>query len=157
MNGTQHSEEKDDSNNDCKDRSSTALYCVCSSRSSSTSKQRTFAIGFPTYDGYFTGTGDLFSALLVARLDEALKEDTLSVDALPALARACLKVVATMKAVVLRTYLAQKGTLGRSLDRTQASASQIVKRCELQLIQSKFDIENPDLQGVNTIEIFSRD
>ncbi|GJJ76469.1 pyridoxine kinase [Entomortierella parvispora] len=155
-NGSKLSEENDSNDKDDKDSSHTALYCVCSSSTSSTSKPRAFAIGFPTYDGYFTGTGDLFSALLVARLHEALK-DTTSQNTLPALTQACLKVVATMKAVVLRTYLTQKGTPGRSLDRTQASASQIVKRCELRLIQSKPEIEHPDLGGVHAIEIFSLD
>jgi pyridoxine kinase len=152
------------------EEASTALFCVCSSASSTDAKPRAFAIGFPTYDGYFTGTGDLFSALLVARLDEALNNNKSSSSfttttaatssessssSLPPLARACLKVVATMKAVVLRTYLAQQGTQGRSLDRTQQSASQSVKQCELRLIQSKNEIENPDLSGVCAIEISS--
>ncbi|KAG0047643.1 putative pyridoxal kinase [Gryganskiella cystojenkinii] len=138
---------------------SSSLYCVCSSASSaSDSKPRAFAIGFPTYDGYFTGTGDLFSALLVARLHEALQEKESipsSNTSLPPLTRACLKVVATMRAVVLRTFLAQQGTPGRSLDRTQSSASQIVKKCELRLIQSKKEIESPDLGCVQALEILS--
>ncbi|KAI1306454.1 hypothetical protein EDD11_004746 [Mortierella claussenii] len=141
------------------------MYCVCSSRQD----QKVFAIGFPTYDGYFTGTGDLFSALLVARLDEALREEArasdqhsdgeetndrgLSVHNTSALAKACRKVVATMKAVVLRTFSAQKGITGRSLDRTQASSAAVVKRCELRLIQSKQDIEQPDEKDVAVIEL----
>ncbi|KAF9142504.1 putative pyridoxal kinase [Linnemannia schmuckeri] len=147
-----------------------SMYCVCSSRRSKDGVPRVFAIGFPTYDGYFTGTGDLFSALLVARLDEAVQQEAesdLEGQEKPvsltnghhaekretALSRACIKVVATMRAVVLRTYQAQKGTTGRSLDRTLASSAAVVKRCELQLIQSKRDIEQPDETDVEAIEL----
>lgn len=144
-----------------------SMYCVCSSRRSMEDISRVFAIGFPTYDGYFTGTGDLFSALLVARLDEAVQQETGSSQEKPspltnghhaakketALSRACIKVVATMRAVVLRTYQAQKGTTGRALDRTLASSAAVVKRCELQLIQSKRDIEQPDETDVHAIEL----
>ncbi|KAG0227899.1 putative pyridoxal kinase [Actinomortierella wolfii] len=137
------------------------LYCVCSSREGDEKQAaRIFAISFPTYDGYFTGTGDLFSALLVARLEEALRDNQPSGDhalkdkGLTALARACIKVIGTMNAVVLRTYLAQKGlTGGPGFDRTQASAASIVKQCELRLIQSKKDIEHPNVDGVEAIEL----
>jgi pyridoxine kinase len=143
------------------------MYCVCSSRRSKEDIPRVFAIGFPTYDGYFTGTGDLFSALLVARLDEAVQQEAGCSQETPspltngyhtakketALSRACIKVVATMRAVVLRTYQAQKGTAGRSLDRTLTSSAAVVKRCELQLIQSKRDIEQPDETDVHAIEL----
>ncbi|KAK3819951.1 MAG: Ribokinase-like protein [Benniella sp.] len=142
-----------------------SMYCVCSSRSGDQDeKARVFAIGFPTYDGYFTGTGDLFSALLVARLFEAESssptdrgasgDDGLGKEPYSALAQACLKVVATMKAVVLRTFLAQKGiTSGGQMDRTQASSATGVKRCELRLIQSKVDIEKPDVKDMDAIEL----
>ncbi|KAG0229235.1 putative pyridoxal kinase [Actinomortierella wolfii] len=137
------------------------LYCVCSSREGDEKQAaKIFAISFPTYDGYFTGTGDLFSALLVARLEEALRDNQPSDDhalkdkGLTALARACIKVIGTMNAVVLRTYLAQKGlTGGPGFDRTQASAASIVKQCELRLIQSKKDIEHPNIDGVEAIEL----
>jgi pyridoxine kinase len=148
-----------------------SMYCVCSSRHSKDDSPRMFAIGFPTYDGYFTGTGDLFSALLVARLDEAILQDEsesgpkqesltpiadghhFGAKAETVLSRACIKVVATMRAVVLRTYQAQKGATGRSLDREQASSAAVVKRCELQLIQSKKDIEQPDESDVEATEL----
>ncbi|KAF9547412.1 putative pyridoxal kinase [Mortierella hygrophila] len=135
-----------------------SMYCVCSSRRSKDDTPRVFAIGFPTYDGYFTGTGDLFSALLVARLDEAIQQEGQEksdhgAKMETALSRACIKVVGTMRAVVLRTYQAQKGSTGRSLDRTLASSAAVVKRCELQLIQSKRDIEQPDETDVEAIEL----
>jgi pyridoxine kinase len=145
-----------------------SMYCVCSSRrGDQDEKARVFAIGFPTYDGYFTGTGDLFSALLVARLFEALEaesssltdrgalnSDGLGKEPYSALAQACVKVVATMKAVVLRTFLAQKGiTSGGQMDRTQASSAAAVKQCELRLIQSKVDIERPDVKDMDAIEL----
>ncbi|KAG0028778.1 hypothetical protein BGZ81_004426 [Podila clonocystis] len=128
------------------------MYCVCSSRGNDNSESRVYAIEFPTYDGYFTGTGDLFSAVLVARLYESLSEKEMTDGQLPPLARACLKVVATMRAVVLRTFQAQAGIKGRSLDRKQASAAAVVKRCELQLIQSKRDIEDPQMEDVEAVE-----
>ncbi|KAF9935693.1 hypothetical protein BGZ65_003144 [Modicella reniformis] len=147
-----------------------SMYCVCSSKSHD--RSRVFAIEFPTYDGYFTGTGDLFSALLVARLNEAIaieekeKEGSKEEEeqqmkngggghgTSTALAQACIKIVATMKAVVLKTFLEQK-----RIDRTQASSSSsspsadVVKRCELRLIQGKNDIEQPDVRGVEAIEL----
>ncbi|KAF9429569.1 putative pyridoxal kinase [Podila epigama] len=132
------------------------LYCVCSSKAQGESVPCVYAIGFPTYDGYFTGTGDLFSAVLVARLYEALNakhnNEHSSLSPSP-LSRACLKVVATMRAVVLRTYKAQEGTKGRSVDRKQAEAAAVVKRCELRLIQSKRDIEDPDMEEVEAVEL----
>ncbi|KAG0089828.1 hypothetical protein BGZ93_005087 [Podila epicladia] len=130
-----------------------AMYCVCSSRSDDDNESRVYAIEFPTYDGYFTGTGDLFSAVLVARLYESLSEKEVADRQLPPLTRACLKVVATMRAVVLRTFQAQAGAKGRSLDRKQASAAAVIKRCELQLIQSKRDIEDPHMEEVEATEL----
>ncbi|KAF9283650.1 putative pyridoxal kinase [Mortierella alpina] len=143
--------------------SESMLYCICSSKVDQ--ELKVHAIGFPTYDGYFTGTGDLFSALLVARLDEAVHEEAQArlktshanghgaQAQLGPLARACVKVVATMKAVVLRTYQAQNGATVAALDRTQASSSAVIKRCELRLIQSKADIEHPDVVGVLAVAL----
>ncbi|KAF9170876.1 hypothetical protein BGX21_008226 [Mortierella sp. AD011] len=146
-----------------------SMYCVCSSKLDQNSAPRVFAIGFPTYDGYFTGTGDLFSSLLVARLDEALRaeehksgahasehkaEEHGSDAQISALANACLKVVSTMKAVVLRTYLAQKAVhAGGQIDKKDASSAAVVKQCELRLIQSKKDIEHPNEEGVQVLEL----
>ncbi|CAO3564801.1 unnamed protein product [Mortierella alpina] len=153
-NGSQESEQTGDDS---------MLYCICSSKMDQGLKVH--AIGFPTYDGYFTGTGDLFSALLVARLDEAIHEEAQSKlktshangdgteKQLGPLAEACVKVVATMKAVVLRTYQAQKGATATVLDRTQASSSAVIKRCELRLIQSKADIERPEEAGVAAVAL----
>ncbi|KAF9566451.1 putative pyridoxal kinase [Mortierella alpina] len=153
-NGSQESGQTDDES---------MLYCICSSKVDQ--ELVVHAIGFPTYDGYFTGTGDLFSALLVARLDEAIHVEAQTKPQTPhangheattqlgPLAQACVKVVATMKAVVLRTYQAQKGATAASLDRTQASSSAVIKRCELRLIQSKADIEHPNAAGVAAVAL----
>ncbi|KAG0243899.1 Ribokinase-like protein [Mortierella sp. GBAus27b] len=144
-----------------------SMYCVCSSRGDDNNdgqegRHKVYAIGFPMYDGYFTGTGDLFSALLVARLFEALKSEPLHEhgdgpchqEPCSALAQACIKVVATMKAVVLRTFLEQKGiTSEGQLDLSQTSPAAAMRRCELRLIQSKTDIEHPDVSGMNAIEL----
>ncbi|KAG0204685.1 putative pyridoxal kinase [Mortierella sp. GBA30] len=155
LNGSRHQNQE---NGHTEDES--MLYCICSSKKDHAAQASVHAIGFPTYDGYFTGTGDLFSALLVARLDEALQAEARgagsqtngSVQSM-ALAKACIKVVATMKGVVVRTYEAQKGATAKVLDRTQASSSAVIKRCELRLIQSKKDIEQPDEDGVEAVEL----
>ncbi|KAF8979832.1 putative pyridoxal kinase [Entomortierella lignicola] len=134
-----------------------SMYCVCSSKQDHNTPLRVFAIEFPTYDGYFTGTGDLFSSLLVARLDEALraeKEGSETDIQVSSLAKSCLKVVSTMKAVVLRTYLAQKDiNVAGQQDKKQKFSAAEVKRCELRLIQSKRDIEDPNEEGVQAIEL----
>lgn len=152
-NGNTNGHHHENGNHHASDAPEEAMYCVCSSKTSDKSASRVYAIEFPTYDGYFTGTGDLFSAVLVARLYESLSEKEVTDKQLPPLARACLKVVATMRAVVLRTFQAQAGTKGRSLDRKQASAAAVIKQCELQLIQSKRDIEDPRMEDVEAVEL----
>ncbi|KAF9438605.1 hypothetical protein BGZ76_006504 [Entomortierella beljakovae] len=133
-----------------------SMYCICSSSNPGQKNSRIFVIGFPTYDGYFTGTGDLFSALLTARLNQAIQhhDHPESLANLTPLARACIKVVSTMKAVVYKTYMGQNGfSEGGQMDKKKASASAIVKHCELRLIQSKNDIEHPNEEGVKAMEL----
>ncbi|KAF9393246.1 hypothetical protein CPC16_002474 [Podila verticillata] len=152
-NGNTNGHHHENGNHHASDAPEETMYCVCSSKTNDKSASGVYAIEFPTYDGYFTGTGDLFSAVLVARLHESLSEKEVTDKQVPPLARACLKVVATMRAVVLRTFQAQAGTKGRSLDRKQPSTAAVIKRCELQLIQSKRDIEDPRMEDVEAVEL----
>ncbi|KAJ1980524.1 putative pyridoxal kinase [Dimargaris verticillata] len=115
-----------------------------------------FRIGFPRLDGYFTGTGDLCCALLLAHFAASTKESlagtaSMNLDQpfaapLPGvLPRACEQTMATMAAVMERTLAAQRHAgivYEPNLPRSERP-SELVRHCELQLIQSKADIEHP--------------
>ncbi|KAI1376371.1 Ribokinase-like protein [Hypoxylon crocopeplum] len=97
---------------------------VVGSTMTSDRRPRLFKISFPVFDCYFSGTGDMFAALMVARMREAvskydgsngnangvklgekrswLSQDDVSVTDLP-LARAAEKVLASMHEVLERT------------------------------------------------------
>ncbi|RUS31795.1 Ribokinase-like protein [Jimgerdemannia flammicorona] len=119
------------------------LFCLGSHRATPIATPRQFFVSFPTYPGYFTGTGDLFSALLVARLTEALEEEEAGAGAsdLSPLARAVLKVVASVSQVVKRTRERQKNFVAEG--EGKPGEAEIVRRCELQVVQGKKEIENP--------------
>ena len=88
---------------------------VVGSSMTSDRRSRAFKIVFPSIDCYFSGTGDMFAALMVVRMREAvcatpgLQEKTSwlsddSVDALDLpLAKAAEKVLATMHEVLTKT------------------------------------------------------
>ncbi|KAJ1989741.1 putative pyridoxal kinase [Dimargaris cristalligena] len=104
---------------------------------------RRFQIDFPKLDGYFTGTGDLFCALLLARLTGP--QAAVPISSPDSLARACEMAIATMAAVMRRTLQAQQiaGVVYQpNLPRSQRPSS-LVRHCELQLIKSKKDIGEP--------------
>lgn len=87
---------------------------VVGSTMTSAGKARLFKIVFPTIDGYFVGTGDMFAALMVVRLREAavtagvsgnaswLSGDDVATLDLP-LAKAARKVLASMHEVLTKT------------------------------------------------------
>lgn len=127
------------------DADENSLYCLTSQQGS-----EQHLISFPTYQGYFTGTGDLFSALVVARWQEELSKAPGS----PSLAQATLRVVASVNAVTRRTWLNQQKHIKQL---TQGQVQQLnarpsdpalVRCCELQLVKGRRDIENPDLECV---------
>ncbi|KAI8874167.1 Ribokinase-like protein [Ramicandelaber brevisporus] len=111
-----------------------------------------FTITFPKLDGYYTGTGDLTCALLLARFADELHRCAPVDNAkdgneqVPQLSTACEQAIATMSAVLLRTYKAQTTAPGvtyvPNLPRSQRP-SNLVRACELQLIQSRDDILHP--------------
>jgi pyridoxine kinase len=77
-----------------------------------------FAIRFPRIDSSFTGTGDLFASLVLANISNGL-------------CTACEKAVTSMQAVLKRT-----------LEKKMLYGEKSSKGLELQLIQSKKDLEN---------------
>eukprot|EP00053_Salpingoeca_punica_P007285 m.66932 g.66932 ORF g.66932 m.66932 type:complete len:296 (-) comp14084_c0_seq3:226-1113(-) len=81
-----------------------------------------FRLSFPRLDAPFTGTGDLFSALLLAWAVQHPDQPHVAVE----------KCIASIQAVLRRT-IEHRGSSTRTQD------------CELQLIQSKADIENPSV------------
>lgn len=101
--------------------SSSKQLSVIGSTMTSTGQARAFRITFPAIDAYFSGTGDMFAALMVVRMREAVYNapapktgtqlrDVVSwvspddVDALDLpLARAAEKVLASMHEVLTRT------------------------------------------------------
>lgn len=99
------------------DHPASSLSVIGSSRTS-TGRARTFKIVFPCIDCYFSGTGDMFGALMVVRMREAitnapdaatllqrrawLSDDSVAAVDLP-LARAAEKVLASMHEVLTKT------------------------------------------------------
>ncbi|KAK8114054.1 pyridoxal kinase [Apiospora kogelbergensis] len=103
---------------------------VVGSTRTSTGKSRLFSISFPVFDAYFSGTGDMFAALMVVRMREAvqnaassyslkdkaswLSDDDVGALELP-LAKAAEKVLASMHEVLSRTCEAMQKELGAAL------------------------------------------
>ncbi|KAI1828585.1 Ribokinase-like protein [Xylaria intraflava] len=96
---------------------STPTMSVVGSTRTSDRKPRLFTIQFPVFNAYFSGTGDMFAALMVVRMREAiaysttetlqhtaswLSPDEVAPTDLP-LARAAEKVLASMHEVLART------------------------------------------------------
>ncbi|KAI8814727.1 pyridoxal kinase-like protein, partial [Cladochytrium replicatum] len=116
------------------------------------SSQLRFRISFPKLKAGFTGTGDLFSALTLARLqsqwDAAPDEWEADTDrALEAsvVARACELAVASMQAVLARTMNAFVGA-GHVLDDAPTETKERSLRMadmELNLVEGKREIESP--------------
>ncbi|EFX02459.1 pyridoxine kinase [Grosmannia clavigera kw1407] len=106
---------------------------VVGSSMTSTGQARLFKIVFPAIDCYFSGTGDMFGALMVVRMREAitrsapdllhrdswLSDDSVAAVDLP-LARAAEKVLASMHEVLAKTCEgldAEMKQAGEKLDR----------------------------------------
>ncbi|KAK8020295.1 pyridoxine kinase [Apiospora arundinis] len=102
---------------------------VVGSTRTSNGKSRLFSISFPVFDAYFSGTGDMFAALMVVRMREAvhnaassslkdkaswLSDDDVDALELP-LAKAAEKVLASMHEVLSRTCEAMQKELDAAL------------------------------------------
>lgn len=102
-----------------------------------------FRIGFPKLDGSFTGTGDLFAALLLARLEEITTQrvtessDASSSSSSP-LAQACQIVLGSMTRILNHTLSCQQDI---PIDAPKRGNSAIAKACELRLIECRDMIE----------------
>ncbi|KAI9319977.1 pyridoxal kinase [Dichotomocladium elegans] len=126
-----------------------SLYCL-SSRDNGDEQQ---LISFPTYRGYFSGTGDMFSALAVARWQEQLTTKQNS------LGEATKRIVSTVNAITRRTWEYQKkhvkmvtnGAI-EELDGRPTDPA-LIYCCELQMVKGKAEIENPDLVGKDVIKM----
>lgn len=102
------------------------LSVVGSTMTVSTRKPRAFKIRFPAIDAYFSGTGDMFAALMVVRMRQAVSaagalgqtESWLSPDDVDALdlplARAAERVLASMHEVLAATCESMKAEVKRA-------------------------------------------
>ncbi|KAK3986880.1 proliferating cell nuclear antigen [Cladorrhinum sp. PSN332] len=107
------------------DHPDSALSVVGSSMTSDR-KSRAFKIVFPSINCYFSGTGDMFAALMVVRMREAVcatpglqeRDSWLSDDSVDALdlplAKAAEKVLATMHEVLAKTAEGIEGTVKKA-------------------------------------------
>lgn len=119
-----------DSDSPSSDPSSNNTLSVVGSTMTSTRKPRAFKIRFPAIDAYFSGTGDMFAALMVVRMRQAVTdnddshagslastESWLSDDSVDALdlplARAAEMVLASMHEVLDATCKSMKSEVER--------------------------------------------
>ncbi|KAJ6000405.1 Phosphomethylpyrimidine kinase type-1 [Penicillium waksmanii] len=107
---------------------------VIGSTTQSNGSPRLFRVDVPALDCFFSGTGDMFAALMVARLREAVaaagdglqstaswvSPDSVSATTLP-LAQATLKVLSSMHSVLERTMEARNAELAKiALEKSQS-------------------------------------
>jgi pyridoxine kinase len=143
---------------------------VVGSSATSNGDPRLWRIDIPAYPVFFSGTGDMFAALIVVRLREAAAATGLlntaswrSPDNVPAvetpLARAAEKVLASMQAVLGKTYEAYKEEIpkieaasdragcGEGEDAIQAEEKKKhlkkTKAAEVRVVRNVQDLLNP--------------
>lgn len=137
---------------------------VVGSSMTSAGKARLFKIAFPSIDCYFSGTGDMFAALMVIRMREAvhhaneelsftpswLSEDNVPAVELP-LAQAAEKVIASMHEVLYKTAEGMRKVVDRTTDdmapeeRSDDKKVHLVrsKAAELQLVRNLDCLRSP--------------
>jgi pyridoxine kinase len=144
---------------------------VVGSTRTSTGKARLFKIQFPVFDCYFSGTGDMFAALMVIRMREAVYnsgnrlKDTvswLSGDAVAAvelpLAKAAEKVLASMHELLKRTSESMETDMQQTIsdlesDKQGLSEEEMKKKlhllksrgAELRLVRNLGCLRNPNV------------
>ncbi|KAF4996454.1 hypothetical protein FDECE_12427 [Fusarium decemcellulare] len=140
---------------------------VVGSSMDSTGKARFFKIVFPSIDCYFSGTGDMFGALMVIRMREAvyhaderlrntaswLSDDSVSATDLP-LARAAEKVLASMHEVLSKTCEGMRKVVDKTMDemkpgdRANDTKVHLVKSkaAELQLVRNLDCLRSPSTE-----------
>lgn len=145
-----------------------ASLSVVGSTMTSARRPRAFKIVFPAIDAYFCGTGDMFAALMVARMREAVAREGgpaltataswLSGDEVPALelplARAAERVLASMHEVLERTAGSMRAELG-SVDGAGAGADgpdaksrnlAVTRAAELRLVRNLDALRHPKVE-----------
>jgi pyridoxine kinase len=131
---------------------------VVGSSMTSDRRARAFKIVFPAIDCYFSGTGDMFAALMVVRMREAVHNDSgegeglltareswLSDDSVDALdlplAKAAEKVLASMHEVLTKTAETMERTVKKAAAELAAEADGVVgaeaEEKKLHLLKSK--------------------
>ncbi|KAJ5115449.1 hypothetical protein NUU61_001208 [Penicillium alfredii] len=141
---------------------------VIGSTTRSDGSPRLFRIDVPALDCFFSGTGDMFAALTVARLREAVAaagqdlsttRSWVSPDSVPAtdlpLARAAVKVLASMHSVLERTLEArdaelatapaQNGDVGADEPQKREHLRR-TKAAEVRLVQNARFLRDPQIQ-----------
>lgn len=103
-------------------KQSEGVLCVVGSERKSDGSSRCFVVEVPVLDCYFSGTGDMFAGLMVARLREECSQagtlgkhgwgsdDVVSATDLP-LAKATVKVLSSMSAVLEKTMEARNAEM----------------------------------------------
>lgn len=94
---------------------------------------RQFEIQFPQLSGYFSGVGDLISALILAQFH--ICNDNLQL--------ACEQALGTIQSIVRRTFLGRENDLAIWKNSHRETKSGYMRANELKLIESKLDIEQP--------------
>ncbi|KAG6053082.1 hypothetical protein E4U17_005056 [Claviceps sp. LM77 group G4] len=139
---------------------------VVGSSMSSAGEARLFQITFPSIDCYFCGTGDMFGALVTARMRQAVgdvpglidrpswrSDDAVSAVELP-LARATEKVVASMHEVLAKTRDGMLSVMEQTRSglteeqRGSGTGEQQIKSkaSELRLVQNLESLRNPSVK-----------
>ncbi|KAI0894846.1 Ribokinase-like protein [Annulohypoxylon nitens] len=147
---------------------------VGSSMTSSDRQPRAFKISFPVFEAYFSGTGDMFAALMVVRMREAvakydmlsngvgkgtklgerrswLSDDTVDALDLP-LARAAEKVLASMHEVLERTCASMNVELKAAIERRGGDVDEKTlhllksKAAELKLARNLGCLRDPTIE-----------
>ncbi|KAJ2808132.1 putative pyridoxal kinase [Coemansia helicoidea] len=119
------------------------LHLVGSEKSPQTGACHQFAIAFPRLTGYFTGSGDLFAAVVMARHFEMAAH----ADGLGALARACELATATQAGVMVATKRRQEATgVAVAPDHLHRGSrpADMVRGFELCIIPAQRQIVSPD-------------
>lgn len=136
---------------------------VVGSTMTSDCKPRAFKIVFPSIDAYFSGTGDMFAALMVVRMRQAVhdslggeetRESWISDDSVDAvdlpLARAAERVLASMHEVLDKTCDSMKAEVKRAEARVQGDEKKLhllkSKAAELRLVRHLGSLQSPSTE-----------
>ncbi|KAJ2784336.1 putative pyridoxal kinase [Coemansia linderi] len=122
------------------------LHLIGSERSQESGATHQFIISFPKLDGYFTGSGDFFAAMVLAR--HASLAPQFGDGRLGALARACELATATQAGVMgaTREYQVSTGVPAPAVNLARGyRPSEMVRGFELRVIPSQHLITNPTM------------